>query len=160
MDGKAHGFSRLAWGLQIPLALKRLFAQALQTKELNNNTDKPCWILLRAAVLLNISSCRGLQCASTHFTHVLNVTPTANYYLQLLIINWVPQDNISGRVLKECAGQLTCVLTDIFNTSLDQAIVSSCFKTATTFLVPKKLKSQHSTQWLPACCTDSHYDEV
>lgn len=93
------------------------------------------------------------RCSAQHLvssvllsTHVLNVTPTVNYYLQLLIINWVPQDNIPGQVLKECAGQLACVLTDSFNTSLEQAIVPSCFKTATTFLVPTKLKSQHSTQ--------------
>ncbi|KAI3368024.1 hypothetical protein L3Q82_026847 [Scortum barcoo] len=32
-------------------------------------------------------------------------------------------DNISGRVLKGCAYQLTEVLTDIFNTSLQQAAV-------------------------------------
>ncbi len=32
-------------------------------------------------------------------------------------------DNIPGRVLKDCAAQLTDVLTDIFNTSLSQAVV-------------------------------------
>ncbi|KAI3376832.1 hypothetical protein L3Q82_000411 [Scortum barcoo] len=35
-------------------------------------------------------------------------------------------DNISGRVLKGCAYQLTEVLTDIFNTSLQQAAVPTC----------------------------------
>ncbi|KAI3352293.1 hypothetical protein L3Q82_005272 [Scortum barcoo] len=40
-------------------------------------------------------------------------------------------DNISGRVLKGCAYQLTEVLTDIFNTSLQQAAVPTCLKTAT-----------------------------
>ncbi|KAI3352553.1 hypothetical protein L3Q82_005498 [Scortum barcoo] len=43
-------------------------------------------------------------------------------------------DNISGRVLKGCAYQLTEVLTDIFNTSLQQA-VPTCLKTAT--IIPK-----------------------
>ncbi|KAI3364886.1 hypothetical protein L3Q82_001070 [Scortum barcoo] len=38
-------------------------------------------------------------------------------------------DNISGRVLKGCAYQLTEVLTDIFNTSLQQAAVPTCLKT-------------------------------
>ncbi len=32
-------------------------------------------------------------------------------------------DNIPGRVLKDCAEQLTDVLTDIFNTSLSQAVI-------------------------------------
>ncbi|GAA6231470.1 uncharacterized protein LOC109141784 [Lates japonicus] len=44
-------------------------------------------------------------------------------------------DNIPGRVLKGCAHQLTEVLTDIFNTSLKQAVVPTCLKTAT--IIPK-----------------------
>ncbi|KAI3366460.1 hypothetical protein L3Q82_000594 [Scortum barcoo] len=47
-------------------------------------------------------------------------------------------DNIPGRVLRECADQLACVLTDIFNTSLSQAKVPTCFKAATIIPVPKK----------------------
>lgn len=46
--------------------------------------------------------------------------------------------NIPGRVLKECADQLRGVLTDIFNTSLIQAVVRSCLKIATIIPVPKK----------------------
>lgn len=55
-------------------------------------------------------------------------------------------DNIPGRVLRGCADQLACVLSDILNTSLDQAKVSSCFKTASIIPVPKKLQitSLHS----------------
>ncbi len=47
-------------------------------------------------------------------------------------------DNIPGRVLKDCAAQLTDVLTDIFNTSLSQAVVPTCLKSTTIILVPKK----------------------
>ena len=46
-------------------------------------------------------------------------------------------DNIRGWVLRECADQLAYVLMDIFNTSLNQAKVPSCFKTATIIPVPK-----------------------
>ncbi len=46
-------------------------------------------------------------------------------------------DNIPGRVLKDCAAQLTDVLTDIFNTSLSQAVIPTCLK-STTISVPKK----------------------
>ncbi|KAI3354853.1 hypothetical protein L3Q82_004545 [Scortum barcoo] len=46
-------------------------------------------------------------------------------------------DNISGRVLKGCAYQLTEVLTDIFNTSLQQAAVPTCLKTTTIIPIPK-----------------------
>ncbi len=47
-------------------------------------------------------------------------------------------DNIPGRVLKDCAAQLMDVLTDIFNTSLSQAIVPTCLKSTTIIPVPKK----------------------
>ncbi len=47
-------------------------------------------------------------------------------------------DNIPGRVLKDCAAQLTDVLTDIFNTSPSQAVVPTCLKSTTIIPVPKK----------------------
>ncbi len=47
-------------------------------------------------------------------------------------------DNIPGRVLRDCAAQLTDVLTDIFNTMLSQAVVPTCLKSTTIILVPKK----------------------
>ncbi len=47
-------------------------------------------------------------------------------------------DNIPGRVLKDCAAQLTDVLTDIFNTSLSQAVVPTCLKSTMIIPVPKK----------------------
>ncbi len=47
-------------------------------------------------------------------------------------------DNIPGRVLRDCAAQLTDVLTDIFNTSLSQAVIPTCLKSTTIIPVPKK----------------------
>ncbi len=46
-------------------------------------------------------------------------------------------DNIPGRVLKDCAEQLTDVLTDIFNISLSQAVIPTCLKSTTIIPVPK-----------------------
>ncbi len=48
-------------------------------------------------------------------------------------------DNIPGRILKDCAEQLTDVLTDIFNTSLSQAVIPTCLKSTTIIPVPKKI---------------------
>ncbi|KAI2646751.1 Protein adenylyltransferase SelO [Labeo rohita] len=45
-------------------------------------------------------------------------------------------DNIPGHVLRDCAAQLTDVLTDIFNTSLSQAVVSTCLKSTSIIPVP------------------------
>ncbi|KAK1784212.1 hypothetical protein P4O66_003960 [Electrophorus voltai] len=47
-------------------------------------------------------------------------------------------DNILGRVLRECADQLADVLTDIFNISLNCAVVPTSFKTTTIVPVSKK----------------------
>lgn len=47
-------------------------------------------------------------------------------------------DSISCWVLTHCKDKLAGVLTDIFNTSLDHAVVLSCFKTSAIIPVPKK----------------------
>ncbi|KAK3529810.1 hypothetical protein QTP86_004623 [Hemibagrus guttatus] len=47
-------------------------------------------------------------------------------------------DNIPGRVLRECAEQLVDVFIDIFKISLSSAVVSTCLKTTSIILVPKK----------------------
>lgn len=48
-------------------------------------------------------------------------------------------DNIPGRVLRDCADQLTGVLTDIYNISLSQAVVPVSFKK--TIIIPVSKKS-------------------
>ncbi|KAI5103635.1 up-regulator of cell proliferation isoform X2 [Silurus meridionalis] len=53
---------------------------------------------------------------------------------------------ITGRVLKACADQLAPVFTEIFNLSLKQSVVPSCFKQSTIVPVPKKPQ--------PACLND------
>ncbi|KAL0202435.1 hypothetical protein M9458_000453, partial [Cirrhinus mrigala] len=50
----------------------------------------------------------------------------------------VVPDNTPGRILRDCAAQLTDVLTDIFNTSLSQAVVPTCLKSTSIIPVPKK----------------------
>ena len=52
-------------------------------------------------------------------------------------------DNIPGRVLRDCAEELTDVLTDIFNISRSQAVVPSCFK-ETTVISPLTARATRS----------------
>ncbi len=90
----------------------------------------------------------GLKCRMTHLhkncPHLPTTAlclPVADVRKTLSRINprkAAGPDNIPGRVLKDCAAQLTDVLTDIFNTSLSQAVVPTCLKTTTIILVPKK----------------------
>ncbi|KAG5266241.1 hypothetical protein AALO_G00228740 [Alosa alosa] len=62
-------------------------------------------------------------------------------------------DNIPGRALKDCAEELKDVFTDIFNTSLKQAIVPSCFKAATIKPVPKKTAPSCFNDYRPVALT-------
>lgn len=62
-------------------------------------------------------------------------------------------DNFSGRVLKECADQLAPALTDIFNTSLNHAIIPSYFKTVTVIPVPKKPTITCLSDYCPVALT-------
>uniref|UniRef100_A0A8L0DMU0 Reverse transcriptase domain-containing protein n=1 Tax=Oncorhynchus mykiss TaxID=8022 RepID=A0A8L0DMU0_ONCMY len=49
-------------------------------------------------------------------------------------------DGIPSRALRACADQLAGVFTDIFNQSLSQSAVPTCFKRATIVPVPKLIK--------------------
>ncbi|KAK2905571.1 hypothetical protein Q8A73_009516 [Channa argus] len=57
-------------------------------------------------------------------------------------------DNIPGRVLRDCAAELTSVFTNIFNISVRQAVVPTCFKATTIIPVQKKPS--------PSCFNDYH----
>ncbi|KAL0149686.1 hypothetical protein M9458_054969 [Cirrhinus mrigala] len=62
-------------------------------------------------------------------------------------------DNIPGRVLRDCAVELTDVFTDIFNISLNQAVVPTCFKATTIILVPKKSSPSCFNDYRPVALT-------
>ena len=62
-------------------------------------------------------------------------------------------DNIPGRVLKDCAEELKDVFTDIFNISLEQAVIPSLFKAATIIPVPKKSSPSCFNDYRPVALT-------
>uniref|UniRef100_A0A4W5L6E0 Reverse transcriptase domain-containing protein n=1 Tax=Hucho hucho TaxID=62062 RepID=A0A4W5L6E0_9TELE len=62
-------------------------------------------------------------------------------------------DGIPGRVLRACADQLAGVFTDIFNQSLSQSAVPTCFKRATIVPVPKKAKVTELNDYRPVALT-------
>lgn len=65
-------------------------------------------------------------------------------------------DNIPGRVLKDCAHELAEVLTDIFNTSLSQAVVPVCLKTSTILPVPKSSAMMCMNDYRPVAHSYNH----
>ncbi|MCI4379001.1 hypothetical protein PGIGA_G00222700 [Pangasianodon gigas] len=62
-------------------------------------------------------------------------------------------DNIPGCVLRDCAVELTDVFTDIFNISLSQAVVPTCFKATTIIPVPKKSPPSCFNDYRPVALT-------
>ena len=50
-------------------------------------------------------------------------------------------DGLPGRVLRACGDQLAGVFTDIFNISLIESVIPTCFKQTTIVLVPKNTKA-------------------
>ncbi len=62
-------------------------------------------------------------------------------------------DNIPGHVLRDCAVELTDVFTDIFNISLSQAVVPTCFKATTIIPVPKKSSPSCFNDYRPVAHT-------
>uniref|UniRef100_A0A8K9XHI6 Reverse transcriptase domain-containing protein n=1 Tax=Oncorhynchus mykiss TaxID=8022 RepID=A0A8K9XHI6_ONCMY len=62
-------------------------------------------------------------------------------------------DGIPSRVLRACADQMAGVYTDIFNQSLSQSAVPTCFKRATIVPVPKKAKVTELQDYRPVALT-------
>ena len=62
-------------------------------------------------------------------------------------------DGLPSRVLRACADQLAGVFTDIFNQSLSQSAVPTCFKMATIVPVPKKGKVTELNDYRPVALT-------
>ncbi len=65
----------------------------------------------------------------------------------------VGPDNIPGHALKDCAEKLTDVLTDIFNTSLSQAVIPTCLKSSIIMPVPKKSPVSCLNNYCPIALT-------
>lgn len=62
-------------------------------------------------------------------------------------------DNVPGRVLKSCADKLKDVFTDIFNTSLCQTVVPTCFKSTIIVPVPKNSNPHCLNDYCPIALT-------
>jgi hypothetical protein len=64
-------------------------------------------------------------------------------------------DGIPSRVLRACADQLAGVFMDIFNQSLSQSVVLTCFKMATIVPVLKKAKVTELNDYRPIALTSA-----
>ncbi|KAI5617022.1 gastrula zinc finger protein XlCGF28.1-like [Silurus asotus] len=94
----------------------------------------------------NKETATKLKLSADHSPIKLSSTDVCNALSRISAHKASGPDNIPGRILRACAEQLAGVFTDIFNLSLAQAAVPTCFKC--TFIVPVP---KHSN---PTCLND------
>ena len=87
------------------------------------------------------TSCSGRLC-----NHVVDVSKT---FKQVNIHKAAGPDQLPGRVLRACADQLTSVINDIFNLSLAESVIPTCFKQTTIVPVPKTTKVTYLNDYRP-----------
>ena len=64
----------------------------------------------------------------------------SNTFKQVNIHKAAGPEGLPGCVLRACADQLASVFTDIFNLSLSESVIPTCFKQTTIVPVPKNTK--------------------
>ena len=62
-------------------------------------------------------------------------------------------DGLPGCLLRACADQLASIVTDIFNLSLTQSVIPTCFKQTTIVTVPKNTKVTCLNDYRPLALT-------
>jgi hypothetical protein len=70
----------------------------------------------------------------------LLVAKVSKTFKQVNIHKAAGPDRLPGRVLRACTDQLTLLLNDIFNLSLSESVIPTCFKQTTIVPVPQNTK--------------------
>ena len=68
---------------------------------------------------------------------MLSEADVSKNFKQVNIHKTAGPDGLPGRVLRACADQLASVFTDIFNLSLSESVIPTCFKQTSILPVPK-----------------------
>ena len=83
----------------------------------------------------------------------LSVAYMSKIFKQVNIHKAVGPDGLPGRILRVCADQLASIFTDIFNLSLTESGIPTCFKQTTIVPVPKKVKVIYLNDFRPIALT-------
>ena len=83
----------------------------------------------------------------------LSVANVSKTFKQVNIHKAVGPDGSPGRVFRACADQLAGVFTDIFNMSLIESVIPTCFKQTTIVPVPKNTKTTCLNDYGPVAFT-------
>jgi hypothetical protein len=83
----------------------------------------------------------------------LSLSDVSKTFKQVNIHKAAWPDGLPGCVLNACTDQLSSVFTDIFNFSLTESVVPTCFKQTTIVPVPKKAKVISLNDYHPVALT-------
>ena len=92
------------------------------------------------------TSCSGRLC-----DHALR--GVSKTFKQVNIYKAAGQDGLPGRVLEACVDQLESAFTDIYNLSLTESVILTCFKQTTIVPVLKKAKVTCLNDYSPVALT-------
>ena len=88
----------------------------------------------------NTETCRRASAVLADFVITLSVVDVSKTFKQVNIHKAAGPDRLPGSVLIARADQMASVFTDIFNLSLSEFVMLTCFKQTTIVLVPKNTK--------------------
>ena len=85
----------------------------------------------------NTEACMRASTVPDDYVITLSVADVSKTFKQVNIHKAAGPDGLPGRVLRACVDKLSSVFTDIFNLSLTEAVIPTCFKQTTIVPVPK-----------------------
>lgn len=106
-----------------------------------------------AAAIKTTNGCARSECTSEENAFVITEHAVRNTFRRVNTRKAAGPDAIPGRVLRACADQLAPVFTEIFNLSLAQAVVPTCFKQSIIVPVPKKQQPACHNDYRPVALT-------
>ena len=86
----------------------------------------------------------------------LSTADVSKTFRQVNIYKAAGPDRLPGRVLRACADQLASVFTEMFNLSLSESVIPTCFKQTTIVPVPKNTKVNCLNDHQPVALVCSH----
>ena len=88
----------------------------------------------------NTEACMSAPAVLADCGITLSVADVSKPFKQVNIQKAEGPDGIPGRVLKAFVDQLASVFTDMFNLSLTESVIPTCFKQTTIVSVPREVK--------------------
>ena len=113
-----------------------------QSRELPSDTSLPDEqnYLYTCFKANNTETCMTAPAVPEDGVITLSTADVSKTFKQVNIHKAAGPEGLPGRVLRACADQLASVFTDIFNLSLSESEISTCFKQTTIVPVPKNTR--------------------